>query len=576
MKRLVWLAIFAASSAHAAARNSVVGSKHDFSVNGPGPIKATAERQVCIFCHVSHGGGNEQLTNRPDIGKDHRPYESTTIRARPGAPTGASRLCLSCHDGTIAVGKTLTRTIQMDEREAPGGRIAPTRHSNLGTDLRKSHPISFAPSDSEKVRRPANGDPVHLDRRGELQCTSCHDAHAEYKGSPEGKFLTRPTRDSELCVSCHSTPARASHFLTPRQFGAAQGNEQGYGSVAQAGCKACHRSHGADTKGRLLMRREAERDDAPCLRCHSGAVAGPDIASDMSKPYSHAVDGGAVHDAVEGRPGAERRLPEASPSAPRHAVCVDCHDPHEATGLRAASAPDAGGALAGVWGIDAAGRRTEPARYEYEICFKCHADSANKRRRSATLPRSASADDNLRRVFDPGAASYHPVVAPGRNPDVPSLRRPYTTVSHVYCTDCHSSDSGPGAGGTGARGPHGSVYPPLLERSYVTADPSVESPAAYALCYKCHDRDVLLSDRSAFRLHRRHVVDERSPCSACHSAHGVSALAGNPVNNAHLIDFDTTVVQPNALGARQYVARGSRTGSCSLTCHGKRHDDWSY
>ena len=70
-------------------------------------------------------------------------------------------------------------------------------------------------------------------------------------------------------------------------------------------------------------------------------------------------------------------------------------------------------------------------------------------------------------------------------------------------------------------GAHGSTYRPLLERNYTTADFTSESPTAYALCYKCHDRDVLLSDDSAFRLHAKHVVAGRTPCSACHAAHGV-------------------------------------------------------
>jgi hypothetical protein len=126
----------------------------------------------------------------------------------------------------------------------------------------------------------------------------------------------------------------------------------------------------------------------------------------------------------------------------------------------------------------------------------------------------------------------------------------------------------PRGGSGGARGPHGSIYRPLLERNYSTTDPTVESPAAYALCYKCHDREKLLSDASAFRLHRRHVVDASAPCSACHSAHGVSPLTGTAENNAHLVDFDLSVVRPLG-GGRPYASAGPRRGSCNLTCHGR-------
>jgi hypothetical protein len=137
------------------------------------------------------------------------------------------------------------------------------------------------------------------------------------------------------------------------------------------------------------------------------------------------------------------------------------------------------------------------------------------------------------------------------------------------------------------------VYPFLLERQYLTDDFTPESPASYALCYKCHDREVLLSDRSTFRsnglasgalpapgaapgtgtvaLHRVHVVEQSAPCSACHDGHGVSRDAGNELNNAHLVSFDLSIVRP-AGGLPRYETAGAARGSCNLTCHGVRHE----
>jgi hypothetical protein len=111
----------------------------------------------------------------------------------------------------------------------------------------------------------------------------------------------------------------------------------------------------------------------------------------------------------------------------------------------------------------------------------------------------------------------------------------------------------------------------MVERRYLTADLTPEGPEAYALCYKCHDREVLLSDRSGFPLHRGHVVEQAAPCSACHDAHGVSSDAGNERNNAHLISFDVAIVHPAGSGLMQYEAAGARHGSCSLSCHGTTH-----
>jgi hypothetical protein len=275
-------------------------------------------------------------------------------------------------------------------------------------------------------------------------------------------------------------------------------------------------------------------------------------------------------------PGARKSLPETSPGAPRHATCVDCHDPHAARRQASPGAPAIPGALAGAWGVDLAGRRVEAVQFEYEVCLKCHGDSSNKPQvvggpRGDSI-RRASGEANVRLQIAPSAVSFHPIAAPGRSADVPGLKRPWSAQSILFCGDCHASDSGPGAGGAGAAGPHGSIYPFLLERGYATRDFSPEGPATYALCYKCHDRDVLLSAQSGFPLHRSHVVLRSAPCSACHTVHGVSSQRGSAEENAHLVDFDTAIVTPRA-GVRRYRSLGPRHGSCALTCHNAGHDE---
>ena len=562
------------SSVAAAPHGGVAGSKHDLSTGGPGPIRAMSETNPCAFCHLPHVGGT---TSRPDPGSIHAPYESSTMRGRAGRPSGATRVCLSCHDGTIAVGQTLGRHIRTNIAAIPSGRP-----SNLGTDLRKGHPVSFVPAPAGgDTRPPPPGDPVKLDRRGELQCTSCHDPHQEYGGDPVvGMFLAKSAQNSELCLTCHEaarvSPAGASHAGSSALIVGGQGNAR-QASVASAGCAACHRPHGAEPSGRMLDKPPGD-DDAVCLRCHSGTVARANVGADWTKPFAHSGNERGVHDAAEGKAGALRSLPESSPGARRHVTCVDCHDPHEARGATA-GATGVGGALAGVWGVDLSGQRVEPARFEYEVCLKCHGDSANKPQpvggRRGDSIRRASGDPNLRMQLSPSAASFHPIALPGRSAAVPGLKQPHNEQSVISCGDCHASDGGPGNGGAGPRGPHGSIHPFLLERGYATRAGSVESPGTYALCYKCHDRDVLLSSKSGFPKHRAHVVDWGSPCSACHTAHGVSGERGTPEENAHLIDFDLSIVQVRA-GVRRYRSLGTGTGSCTLTCHDTPHDEKQY
>jgi predicted CXXCH cytochrome family protein len=411
---------------------------------------------------------------------------------------------------------------------------------------------------------------VRLDHTGRLECTSCHDPHREFAPGVEGMFLVKTARGSELCRTCHASPATSAHANATAPLKNAKARAARFESPAAAGCAACHASHNADPGGRLVDRAASAREDDVCLDCHGTAATRVDIGRDLQKRSSHAIGGRGIHDAGEG-PQSARPLPEVSAAAPRHATCTDCHDPHAAE-ARPAVAPAAGGALAGVWGIDLAGQRVQPVRFQYEVCFKCHADSVNRPQAlgqsSPQAPQRARPETNLRMVFDPGAASFHPVAAPGRNPQVPGLVAPLNEGSLVYCTDCHASDSGAGVDPTGARGPHGSTYPTLLERNYETRDGTVESPAAYALCYKCHDRQVLLSPRSGFPSHARHVVQDRTPCSACHVAHGVPLRAGTPAGN-HLVDFDVSIVRAGPTGPPRYDPAGR---SCALTCHGRTHD----
>ncbi len=576
----------AASNRLATPPTGIVGSLHDLSVTGPGPFKSDVERNPCVFCHVPHSPGQ---SSRPDSSTPIVPYASSTapgLVAQPH-PTGSSRVCLSCHDGTIALGRTTAGTIPMRDTGF-AGRLPPGHPANLGTDLRGTHPISVAPPPTTLTHLPPKGDPVQLDATGQVQCTACHDPHRQQLPTGEGNFLQKTMLQAALCITCHD-PARlelpgASHTTS---LTAVPDPATGASTTMPAlRCAGCHDSHGADPRGRLV-RRLPGGDDALCLSCHDGRSAPLDVLSVVRRPYAHAAPtvGTTVHDAAEGPQGTPR-LPETAPAAPRHVTCVDCHEPHQTTTTRVAQPPGAQSVLAGEWGIDRNGARVQPAQNEYEVCFKCHGDSANQpQQRGLPLPgepRRPTNEVNLRRIFDPNGASAHPVIGPGRGQDVPSLIAPLGLSSVVYCSDCHSANDGRRVGGNAPNGPHGSIYPHILERAYSTLDGTPESPAAYALCYKCHSRTVLLSSQSSFKLHALHLgavagATQPTTCSVCHDAHGISALSGNPVNNAHLVEFDLNVVQPPPHGAAPaYTTRGFRTGSCALTCHGKVHNPATY
>ena len=70
--------------------------------------QAVSESQVCAFCHTPHGANlapKTPLWNRKLSGATYIPYNSSSLDATDlGQPGGKSRLCLSCHDGTLALG----------------------------------------------------------------------------------------------------------------------------------------------------------------------------------------------------------------------------------------------------------------------------------------------------------------------------------------------------------------------------------------------------------------------------------------------------------------------------------------
>jgi len=164
-------------------------------------------------------------------------------------------------------------------------------------------------------------------------------------------------------------------------------------------------------------------------------------------------------------------------------------------------------------------------------------------------------------LFDVRARSSHPVEAPAAESSPSVIAE--LSGREINCTDCHGN-SDP----NGARGPHGSGVRFLLRAEHVTTDGNNEAARTYALCYGCHDRQLVL-DSTLFPEHRRHVVEVRSACSTCHNPHG------SPDNRA-LIRFGDPAapspVSPSGLSGRLAFASDSPgSGACFLTCHGYDH-----
>ncbi len=548
------------------AQTSIVNTKHNLSVSGPGPYKALSETRICLFCHAPHNARIQApLWNREDSVTSYLTYKSSTLT--PGLvsqPNGSTKLCLSCHDGTIALGNVVSLNSEISM--ASGRRYLQSGSGCLGTNLRDDHPVSFSYAASkggtgQGFRLPSMvTPPVRLDSKGMVQCTSCHDPHKDM----HGMFLRTEKRGGKLCLSCHDPLGWTSsaHRNSTAGWNGAGLNpwpKAAYTTVEENACENCHTPHGGNHPERLLVFSAEEEN---CLRCHNGNVASKNIQADISKPYAHnPASWNGVHDP------AENPLTMA-----RHVECQDCHNAHYAHPGEV-EAPGVPGPLEGVSGIDSSGNPVSKVSFGYQVCYKCHADNHG----STPLVPRVLLQMNVRLEFSPANPSFHPVEGPGKSSDVPSLLPPWTTSSVMTCWDCHAGD------GSSAGGPHGSSYPGLLKKRLETADYTTESSSAYALCYECHSRSAIIGGMggggsSGFRLHRKHVVNERTPCTVCHDPHGISSNQGNSANNSRLINFDTRVVFPSKVvpGVLRFEDRGYRRGSCTLLCHGKDHADRRY
>src|SRR3990172_3537131 len=83
-------------------------------------------------------GGSRGLWSRDETPRVYKLYESSTLRSTLGQPTGTSRLCLACHDGTTAP----ANPGRLARGAARVARLTGT--GSPGADLSDDHPISFA------------------------------------------------------------------------------------------------------------------------------------------------------------------------------------------------------------------------------------------------------------------------------------------------------------------------------------------------------------------------------------------------------------------------------------------------
>src|SRR6266700_1849180 len=174
-------------------KEAILRSKHNFAAGSPSEMRSVSEKRVCIFCHTPHAAkAATPLWNHKDSTvAEYGVYSSSTLQSQLGqpAPTDSSKLCLSCHDGTVALGD-VAGGAPIPFLQGSQYRIPASSPSNIhkGTGLVANHPFAFKPANTAETLKPPVKDAVHLDPGGRLQCTTCHDPHNEYIDPTVGKF----------------------------------------------------------------------------------------------------------------------------------------------------------------------------------------------------------------------------------------------------------------------------------------------------------------------------------------------------------------------------------------------------
>ncbi len=171
-------------------------SAHDFKAQG------WAGGEICVPCHTPHDADTtvtgSPLWNHTVSGATYTVYSSPSLDATMGQPAGSSLLCLSCHDGTVAVDSF---------GDTPGTTMYVTT-GLLGIDLSDDHPIGITYDSAtdgglfDPGTTTALGGTIDEDLliAGDVECASCHDVHNDDDNT---SLLKISNTGSDLCLTCH-------------------------------------------------------------------------------------------------------------------------------------------------------------------------------------------------------------------------------------------------------------------------------------------------------------------------------------------------------------------------------------
>lgn len=246
--------------------NGIVGSSHDLSgldlttasTTAANFITGTAESQsrICVFCHHPHNsmaestmtGGYSPLWNREMSTKTFNAYNNGGFNNSSDTPhalqavstglSGVSLLCMSCHDGAVAM-NAYSQTTGTTDGAPSGAGVKGAITSSAGfssrggaSDMSNHHPMGFNYQNVQNVDNEIAAPSVPMvptgltqaggDFRavntgvaigdlldgtngstGNMECVTCHDVHNTQNAPGAERFLWRSNVGSNFCLTCH-------------------------------------------------------------------------------------------------------------------------------------------------------------------------------------------------------------------------------------------------------------------------------------------------------------------------------------------------------------------------------------
>jgi len=240
----------------AAGQVGLRNSAHDFSASSTAAVKSN-ERQMCKFCHAAHGAQSTSLlwNHQPSSRTYNWGGRTATLSGTPltGAINEASKKCLSCHDGSVALaaltndgtpGHTSTTVFTGPVDRLAGGVLLGVNVVVSATgDVSANHPFSI---------------PYAGNAYGGI--TSAVPA-----GSPEYHTLKADGSCRTATGICTTAAAGGSDGTVIQLYPATAGSlNTGTTGIE---CGTCHEPHN-QYGNRWLMRLDAATTDNLCSACH--------------------------------------------------------------------------------------------------------------------------------------------------------------------------------------------------------------------------------------------------------------------------------------------------------------------